>query len=564
VNHYDSSHDDPEATLRPAHPLGSGFQRPNDFLSLPKDDPNDTETATARDLKKVLAEMLSSKEDTLWPDISPPNDKARSQSLEIFRKVYSGPTSFQGLQQDERARVLSAGWRSLHLDTGLSAVTLDACLPDTLSSALPHPDEITAAFNALQQASGTIPSEIVEPAAAFLRSLSRQTSGLDPGPMPIRAQQAPWSTPYIPPEITALAGLLPPAQPSVVDVSADDKTAHRVPITAAGLRSRATEIVDWFRILLRSDGPTPFASMTCHVAWDIPIAEDTWFIGDLHGDLLALECAIEVIQRLSKAKPPRIVFLGDLFDDGGYPSETILRVLELACSSPGQITWIAGNHDDAFGYDAAQGQFYSTVIPCDFAELVNSSAEDSAHRQAGLVAAWLVQRLPRALLFEDGLLAAHGGFPLPDLWPSLAQAKDLSRPEALRDFTWARAHDRIRHKMPTRASRISDFGRDDLAGFASILTRLLDGRPVHRFIRGHDHILERYGLHSTYQRMPMRTINSMSRRLPREIYGGYTRAPVIARQSPNQTPVIYRIHIPDDAVYSAYPLASDLDTKGFS
>ena len=57
-----------------------------------------------------------------------------------------------------------------------------------------------------------------------------------------------------------------------------------------------------------------------------------WFIGDLHGDLLALEAALALIDRESEREghgPARIVLLGDLFDDGGYGLETLLRVFEL-------------------------------------------------------------------------------------------------------------------------------------------------------------------------------------------------------------------------------------------
>jgi hypothetical protein len=141
-------------------------------------------------------------------------------------------------------------------------------------------------------------------------------------------------------------------------------------------------------------------------------------------------------------------------------------------------------------------------------------------------------------------------------------SKDLARPECLRDFTWARAHDRIRNRLPARVARSSDFGRDDLAMFASLMSRLLDGRPVHRLIRGHDHIVDRYNLHPTYQRVPMRTINCMSRRLPREVFGGYVRTPIVARHRPGETPVIFRIHVPDQAVFAAYPFQTEVETRG--
>ena len=66
--------------------------------------------------------------------------------------------------------------------------------------------------------------------------------------------------------------------------------------------------------------------------------EPLWFIGDLHGDLLALEAALALIARETereRAGTARIVLLGDLFDDGGYGLETLLRVFELILDAPG-------------------------------------------------------------------------------------------------------------------------------------------------------------------------------------------------------------------------------------
>ena len=50
----------------------------------------------------------------------------------------------------------------------------------------------------------------------------------------------------------------------------------------------------------------------------------------------------------------RIVLLGDLFDDGGYGLETVLRVFELILERPQSVCLIAGNHDEALGYNGAR------------------------------------------------------------------------------------------------------------------------------------------------------------------------------------------------------------------
>ena len=82
-------------------------------------------------------------------------------------------------------------------------------------------------------------------------------------------------------------------------------------------------------------------------------ASPLWIIGDLHGDLLALEAALALIRprRGAGRRAPRIVFLGDLFDDEGFGLEVLLRVFELILDAPERVCVIAGNHDEALSFD---------------------------------------------------------------------------------------------------------------------------------------------------------------------------------------------------------------------
>jgi hypothetical protein len=75
---------------------------------------------------------------------------------------------------------------------------------------------------------------------------------------------------------------------------------------------------------------------------DIPL----WIIGDLHGDLLALEAALAFVHRDAAGATPRLVLLGDFFDDGGYGLEVLLRVFELVVEAPSSLCIVAGNHDE--------------------------------------------------------------------------------------------------------------------------------------------------------------------------------------------------------------------------
>ena len=57
-----------------------------------------------------------------------------------------------------------------------------------------------------------------------------------------------------------------------------------------------------------------------------------WFVGDIHGDILALET---IIQTVNKETPgASIVFLGDMFDRHPYGYEVVIRLLELMKEKP--------------------------------------------------------------------------------------------------------------------------------------------------------------------------------------------------------------------------------------
>ena len=102
-----------------------------------------------------------------------------------------------------------------------------------------------------------------------------------------------------------------------------------------------------------------------------------WIIGDLHGDLLALEAALLHIRRtaVAEATPsPRLIFLGDFIDDEGLALEVLLRVFELILASPDRVCVLLGNHDEALSYDGAR--FSSSVSPCDFADFLNARLAD--------------------------------------------------------------------------------------------------------------------------------------------------------------------------------------------
>ena len=281
---------------------------------------------------------------------------------------------------------------------------------------------------------------------------------------------------------------------------------------------------------------------------------DIWFVGDLHGDLLALEAALQQIERSGAGPGTRIVFLGDLFDDGPYGAEVVLRIWELLLDGPASITVLAGNHDEALRYDGMA--FHSSVVPSDFTEWLNAHIDEPWVVRLGEVIIRFFEVAPRAIFFPDGLLAAHGGVPHTDLHAELEETQNWNDPRVLQDFVWTRAHPRARKRIPNRTTRGCEFGRDDLAAFCDLATRL--GRRTERMIRGHDHVEERFAVFSAYTECPILTIVTLSHRLPRELFGPYERVPCIARRVRDQLPDVHRLHLPPELVHQVYPEAAEV------
>ena len=362
-----------------------------------------------------------------------------------------------------------------------------------------------------------------------------------------------------PPAPTEAATPIPPGVPPVIDVEDLDWERIAVSVAPGAVRARMRGTVEQLETLLDSESGLRMLfddQRETRTDRALRIAETSnaplWFVGDLHGDLLALEAALALIVRESEREghgPARIVLLGDLFDDGGYGLETLLRVFELMLRCPSHVCLIAGNHDEALGYNGSR--FTATVSPSDFSDFLNENLAHEWIGRAGKLAVRLVAEAPRALFLPDGLLVAHGGFPLRDLHERLAHSSDWNDPQCLIDFVWARAHPRARKKLPNRSSRGSQFGYEDFAAFCDLSATL--GRPVTHMVRGHDHVEERYEIYPAYARTPVLTTVALSRRLARELFGPFARVPTVARWIRGSLPQVHRLHVPEEHIRRFYP-----------
>jgi len=358
-----------------------------------------------------------------------------------------------------------------------------------------------------------------------------------------------------PPEAPPPIGL-----PPVEDVRDLDWNAIREAVAPAAVRARMRATVEAFETLLDSEAPAGLLFDSDRTAPDeqvikvaaIDPARPLWIIGDLHGDLLALEASVALIDRRAAeegSEPPAIILLGDLFDDEGLGLELLLRVFELILERPGRICVVVGNHDEALSFDGSR--FASSVSPSDFADFLNANRAHEWIERAGKLAVRFFAQGPHALFLPDGLLVAHAGFPLVDLHARLEETGDWNDPACLSDFTWTRAHPTARKKMPNRHTRGSTFGHEDFAAFCALSARM--GRPVTHMVRGHDHVEDRYAVYPAYAAHPLLTIVALSRRLPRESFGPYARVPTLARYVPGGLPQVHRLHIPAEVVNAVFP-----------
>jgi hypothetical protein len=298
--------------------------------------------------------------------------------------------------------------------------------------------------------------------------------------------------------------------------------------------------------------------------------EDLWFVGDVHGDLPALETALAYIEHRAHkdhpGSPPAIVFLGDLFDDGRMCHDVMLRVFQLILGQDGgNVCILAGNHDEALKYDASADRFSAGVVPCEYSEqLEGELREDPVAREVGRLAVRLFDVVPRAVFLPDGLLAAHGGVPHVDLCERMEggtarELQEFERADCLQDFTWTRLHERMPQRIPNRASKGCELGYKDFFRFCLLTESFVPALPhaVDRMIRGHDHFEERFRCFTRYGNRVL-TINTMCMRTDRDFGPSAFRAPCVARWSPNTggMPEVHQLVIPEEIARTLYPTAS--------
>ncbi len=289
----------------------------------------------------------------------------------------------------------------------------------------------------------------------------------------------------------------------------------------------------------------------------LPSSDQWFFVGDIHGDFLAWH---RLLAQVREHNGFRLCFLGDLVDRGPFSLECFAALLEASMNYPGQILWILGNHDEALGWNAKEEQFFSKVEPSEFTDFLNEPLEGLETKQQlvkwGHLFIDVASRLPRATLFEDGLLATHGGVPLADQWDNLKTLEAFHHPRCLGDFTWTRATE-VPKKLgwkfdPVRRATSSSFeyGYKDLEGFTQASAAVL---PVKRVIRGHDHVESGQNCPPCYKAAPLLTINGFGFNYLSDSVHQYRSSLLLGVGQADNLPVVEEVILDHDEYLEIYP-----------
>jgi hypothetical protein len=152
--------------------------------------------------------------------------------------------------------------------------------------------------------------------------------------------------------VDAPPSLSTPGTPPVVQIRELDWSAIRKAADAEAIRARMRSGIERMEILLdRAGGPGMLFDADRAHSTDRAIrisamdeSSPIWIIGDLHGDLLALEAALAQVREYSQPGDiarPRIIFLRDFFDDEGFGLEVLVRI----CPSCGTTRATPGECD---------------------------------------------------------------------------------------------------------------------------------------------------------------------------------------------------------------------------
>jgi serine/threonine-protein phosphatase PP1 catalytic subunit len=180
-------------------------------------------------------------------------------------------------------------------------------------------------------------------------------------------------------------------------------------------------------------------------------AEQIMIIGDIHGDLQALEY---IIEKKEEMNCKNIIFLGDYVDRGPQGVEVLIRLFRLKLEDPEHIFLLRGNHETV---DMNLYYGFFEEIGLDQAFLFNVSQT--------------YEKMPIAAVLSNHTFCVHGGI-------NGTGSIDNIRKEESFSYLWNDPSKRPGITTSTRGSTVKEFGPD-------IVDEFLKTNKLKRIIRGH-------------------------------------------------------------------------------
>lgn len=356
------------------------------------------------------------------------------------------------------------------------------------------------------------------------------------------------------------------------------------PALEAEVKALAKELQNWIKSEFTPPKNNGVHGATQFLPESEPTSNPTWFIGDLHGDLVALKVLTDFAREQDKRddtrKPTKLFFLGDLVDGMPFSAEVVAWVMKewngksqaqkagTEATSPPQfeIQAVIGNHDEGLRFveDDTCGKFISSVLPSTFAEELNQRNEQDpsdAWKIFGRAAIEFFKGLPRMVMLGKTIMVAHGGVPHSDV--EIATKADLDSEQALSDFTWNRLHETAPKKIPNRVSCGSEQGIKDFNGFVAKLEAIKDiGFAPKALIRGHDHHEGNYQRYENYKTCAVLTLNAFT--VNRGYFGQKHRDLALLRWVPAETNkmTLYRLKFENGALEQLWRALTPAEVKG--
>ena len=180
-------------------------------------------------------------------------------------------------------------------------------------------------------------------------------------------------------------------------------------------------------------------------------AEPIMIVGDIHGDLQALDF---IIGEREKMDCKNILFLGDYVDRGLQGTEVLLRLFQLKIEDPKHIFLFRGNHESM-----EMNLYYG------FFEEIGSDQEFL------LRVSRTYEKMPVAAVLSGHTFCVHGGI-------NGTGSVDTIKKEESFPYLWNDPSRRPGLTASTRGSTVKEFGPDIVDGF--LMTNNLK-----RIVRGH-------------------------------------------------------------------------------